>query len=60
MAIAVGILKISTNKGVIREPPPTPVNPTSNPTINPENVYSIPIYFYKLNSMKIEMQYTRI
>ncbi|MEY3787010.1 MAG: hypothetical protein RLZ75_1217, partial [Pseudomonadota bacterium] len=37
-----------TNRGVIKEPPPTPVTPTNNPTAKPENVYP---KFIKANLM---------
>src|SRR5215467_9663744 len=38
-AISMGILKRKTNVGVIRDPPPTPVSPTTNPTTNPTRGY---------------------
>ena len=36
-AVVAWTLKINTSKGVISEPPPTPVNPTRRPTTKPES-----------------------
>ena len=38
-ATAGGCPKTSTNRGVIKEPPPTPVSPTRAPTTAPHRAY---------------------
>jgi len=42
-AIAGGMENPSTRIGVINEPPPTPVTPTTKPTKNPMSVYAMSI-----------------
>src|SRR5580658_602513 len=39
-ATAGGSPKTSTSKGVIKDPPPTPVRPTRVPTIKPQRAYA--------------------
>ena len=55
-AIAAGNLNIRTKRGVISDPPPTPVKPTNTPTIKPEIIYSIPIDIF----CKLRVKYNRI
>src|SRR6516225_1449956 len=43
----------STKSGVISEPPPTPVKPTSVPTSRPEKAYKGLIIFIKANTPRV-------
>jgi hypothetical protein len=42
----------STSNGVISDPPPTPVMPTTSPTRKPENVYIQSMRYCQLDFME--------